>query len=271
MEEIKTMSKFDYETYIKQQEQSKSFGDRDSQDGVKAEYLSRYLKNDGDYVIVRFPYSSTSDFELAHVHNVKFPESAYDQHVECLRDGNDPIEKCPLCQEGTPVVNRFLIKVLAYVHSVGANGASEIKIIPAVWDRPFGYAKELAGKLNEYGDLREHLFKIKRSGTGKATTYSTDIVLNKSVYNPEVYKADFELLENVSPIRMLVKSIDKWTALKENDNADDQPAQETNSETLRGTAPVHGAYTPQVMPAEHPRSQTAEPQTAPTKRTYSFN
>ena len=30
------MSKFDYETYIKQQEQSKSYGDRDSQDGVKA-------------------------------------------------------------------------------------------------------------------------------------------------------------------------------------------------------------------------------------------
>ena len=115
------------------------------------------------------------------------------------------------------------------------------------------------------------MFKIKRSGTGKATTYSTDIVLNKSVYNPEVYKADFELLENVSPIRMLVKSIDKWTALKENDNADDHPAQDPNSETIRGTAPVHGAYAPQVMPVEHPSDQTAEPQKAPTKRTYSFN
>lgn len=197
------MSRFDYDDYEASHQQPSSGGF-----GAKADfvYLSKYLKNDGDYVVVRFPYATTKDFEVVHAHKVTLPDRKYPDTFECLRNDGDSADVCPLCKDNNPVVNRFLVKAIVYIKEDSASGTH---IVPkaAVWDRPFMFAKDIAGKIEEYGDLRNHLFKIKRSGTGTDTKYSVDIVLNASVYNPEIYKADFSVLDGVNPSFILLRNI----------------------------------------------------------------
>lgn len=257
------MPKFNYNDYMSKTQAKKETAPTQEKSGFpKVEYLSKFLKKDGDYIVVRFPYSTTDDFDVVHVHNVMFPNIKYAQHVECTRNDDDPVDNCPLCKEGNKIVDRFLVKAIAYVHDVDESGKSIIKITPVVWDRPFGYAKELANKINEYGDLKEHLFKIKRSGTGTATVYSTDIVLNKAVYNPEVYKADFSTIEKVSPIRLCVRSIDKYNSVMK------KPESE---ETVKEDKPiVVGKFVENTANDSFEEPKEQKPATT-IKRSYSFN
>ena len=96
----------------------------DSQNYPKVEFLSRYLKNDGDSVIVRFPYASINDFDVYHCHRVQLPGYQYAQNVMCARVDlkKEPASVCPICSSGDQVnsrVNdRFIVKAVADRKSV---------------------------------------------------------------------------------------------------------------------------------------------------------
>ena len=196
--------KFNYEDFKAKEETKAQTSTTTTNNWPALEFATTLLKKDGDFIIVRFPYETTADFHIEHCHEVSIPGNPYPQKVECTKDSGE----CVLCDENVKTVDRFLVKAVAYIIKDG-----KVVLTPVVWDRPYGYAKELEGKIAEYGDLREVLFKIKRNGTGTATTYSTDIVLNKTVYNPEVYVKDFSCIEHMEVDKILVRRMSKYLSL----------------------------------------------------------
>lgn len=211
------MAKFNYTAYMAQNK-TVNATNIVANNQVKVTFLNNYLKKDGDFVVVRFPYETTDDFDIETCHIVTLPGQKFPQHVECVKENND-VDTCPLCKDKQKITNRFLVKAVAYIVE-----GSEVKLVPVVWDRPFGYATELANKINEYGSLKGLLFKIKRNGSGTSTTYSTDIVLNKTIYKPEIYKEDFSSIEKLNPVKLLVRSIKKYLdATKTTTTTENQP------------------------------------------------
>lgn len=174
------------------------------QDQPKVQFMGNFLKTDGASVIVRFPYKDSNDFNIEEVHEVKVSGSNFPQRVECTMESK---QECPLCASNTKKVSRFLVKAVAYVVN---NTTNTVDLVPVVWDRPMKYADELADKIDNYGDLSEHLFKIKRNGSGQDTTFSTDIILNKTVYRDDVYVKDFSSIEELNPSFLLIKRMSKY-------------------------------------------------------------
>ena len=195
--------KFNYEDY-KAKEETKATVNTNS-NWPSLQFANSLLKKDGDSIVVRFPYHTPEDFHLEHCHEVTIPGNPYPQKVECTKDSGE----CVLCKDNAKTVDRFLVKAVAYI----INKEGKVELTPVVWDRPFGYAKELEGKMNDYGDLSEHLFKIKRNGTGTATTYSTDIILNRAVYNEDIYKKDFSCIDKLEVDKILVRRMSKYLSL----------------------------------------------------------
>ena len=194
------MANINYEQYAAQQAaRQTSF---DGQPRVDIHFAGEFLKNDGDSIIVRFPYHSMADIEFESVHNVVFPGKRFGSPVRCDGDG------CRLCAEGQPLTVRFFAKFISYHIDPATN---QVTLVNTVWDRPAAFADiELKNLMQDYGDLTTHLFKIKRNGTGTSTRYSISIITNTAVYNPEFYKSDFTELDTVDPKKILSKSVEQY-------------------------------------------------------------
>ena len=148
------------------------------------------LSNDGDSTLVRFAYKDKSEFEIATVHVVE----GY-KRVVCLRDAKDPVTKCPLCEAGEKLYNKFYVKLIEYTKDENGN----IVATPKIWERPAGFAQTLDSLCTEYGGaLSDHIFKIKRRGAKGDTNTTYDVMYA----NPELYKEsvgyvkDFSAFEN---------------------------------------------------------------------------
>lgn len=186
------MAKFSYEQL---EQQSQQQGDK--KDYGRVGYFSS-LKNDKDEAIVRFAISSTSDLDLVVVHNVQV-DGKY-RYISCLRNGLEPIDNCPLCANNTPVKFRVFFKMLEYVKDEKGNNVPKA----VVWDRPAKNGRENSQILNqivsfiqEYGDLRNLIFKIKRNGAkGDMQTTYTITLANQNVYPENLYPKDFTAFDN---------------------------------------------------------------------------
>lgn len=260
------MAKFDFDTYEEQHKNKNNSLKQKSTVG----FLGSYLKKDGDSIIVRFPYTSTKDFDVETCHETKLSDYKYVQRVKCSREINDSVDTCPLCKDGVKLTHRFLVKAIAYI----AEG-SEIKLIPVVWDRPYNYARELGGKLTEYGDLSNQLFKIKRTGTGTDTRYSTDIVLNTSIYNPQIYIKDLSSLTNLDPSIMLIRPISKYTNENFNNkedvfkNINESQTQETLNTAAETTRINNNSQTSNITKDSVENTDPTDPTTnRPRRYTY---
>jgi hypothetical protein len=166
------------------------------------EYKVNYfrLKDDGDEAIVRFAYTSKEEFNIVTIHSIKTTNKEgkeFFKSVFCLRDLRDPVSKCPLCASGDKVVNKFYVKLIEYVHVKDQNGKI-IEVIPKarVWERPASFSLKLGSFVDEYGDLTETLFKIKRRGVHKSKETDYDILpANTTVYKPEAHPKNFSDFE----------------------------------------------------------------------------
>lgn len=197
------MAKFSYENYAAQQQARNTNSASNGGNGVTVHFMGEYLKEDGDVAVVRFPYRSMDDISFETTHSVTFPGKMYPSRVRCSGDG------CQFCKEGVKLDIRFFVKALVYV--VGSDG--NVASINAVWDRPSAFADiDIKNLIQEYGDLSQQLFKIKRNGKGTSTRYTISIIMNNTVYNPEIYKADFKELETVDATRILSKSAAQYNA-----------------------------------------------------------
>lgn len=180
------MAQFSYDYAVKKEEEkSNNF------EGRKFEFLGNYLKNDGDTVLVRFPYKSTADFKVYSLHNVSI--NGKFRNVACLRaDDNEPVTNCPLCAKNDTPKLRFVLECIMYVQ--GQNG---IEIIPCVWERPISFAKLVGERISDWGNS---VFKIKRLGKSgdKKTTYDISPT-NAQIYNEQTYPSDFSDFETFKP------------------------------------------------------------------------
>lgn len=149
--------------------------------------LARFfsLKNDGDEAIVRILHDSVDDFDLYAVHDVFVGQKR--RKVNCLRDPQDPVEKCPLCEGGEKLYYRMYIHMIQYIR----NDSGQIVAQPVVWERSASYANTLKNLIDEYGPLTDCIFKIKRSGAAgsKETSYSI-MFGNPSIYKSEIYSKE---------------------------------------------------------------------------------
>lgn len=184
------------------------------------------LENNGDCAIVRFPYSSTDQFESVYAHTVTDSSGKWPK-IKCLRQSyTDSIELCPLCNSGKDQIKAkktFFVKLLNYIPD--GNGGQKAQA--CIWTRPLhidstsgkytGFAGDLASYIEEYGDLSKLIFKIKRNGEANdlKTTY-TLTVLQTEKYPATIYKPDFsdfndfDLLKNKFYYEKSVDDMNKY-------------------------------------------------------------
>ena len=165
------------EHLAKQQARQAASGD------VKIHFMNEFLKEDGDTAIIRFPYKSMDDIIYTATHNVPMPGAPYGRRIRCTETPD-----CELCAKGIKVDERVFVKFLTYTID---ETSGEVVLNCTVWDRPAAFADlDLKGLMEEYGDLTQCLFKIKRAGAGKNTRYSILPVVNPVVYNPAIKDID---------------------------------------------------------------------------------
>ena len=181
------MAQFNYNDYVSQE------ANKTQEGAVNTNSVSYFaLKNDGDEAVVRFIYDNPNQFDLLTVHTVQI-DGKY-KKVSCLRTPMEPLNKCPLCEKGDKLQQKFFVKLIEYVRDEKTN-----QIIPVakVWERPASYSKVLNGYFSEVYILSDCIFKIKRHGAkgDMNTTYDT-IPANPQVYKPEYYVKDFSAFDN---------------------------------------------------------------------------
>lgn len=121
-----------------------------------------FFKIDGDREVkrVRIMYNGIDDVEGMSVHKVKIGDS--DRYVNCLRDYNDPVDKCPLCEAKKPIQARLFIPI----YNIDEDQAQ-------IWDRGktmFAKMSSIASRFsNDQKPLVGTVFEIERNGKPKDT------------------------------------------------------------------------------------------------------
>lgn len=227
------------------------------------------LKNDGDIAIARFNIAKADELMFASVHglnNVEIGGNRYPK-VSCLNPiGN--FGRCALCEAaarqgsnvGKSVKRVYVPMLVSYRDPNAANGYSTP--VPVIWERPAGFARELANKLAITGDLRSTLVLITRNGKAgdMQTTYSVDILpATHPVFKPEMIPADFSAFDNFK-----INRHSYWEKTAEEINTfittGAFPAQTQAGQTAAASAPTYNqqAYAAPVTPP------AAQPQVAPS-------
>lgn len=232
-----------YQEHLEKQAAKRNF----NSESPKFHFMGEFLKGEGDTAIVRFPYSSMHDITYTATHNVQMPGAPYGRRIRCTEKSD-----CELCEKGIKVDERVFIKFLVYT----VTGDGRVELNNTIWDRPAAYADiELKALMEEYGDLRTKLFKIKRSGSGKSTRYSILPLLNSSIYDPSVYVADFSELEHINPENILSKSIEQYHAAL-NPQAKEAYVRREATETYQtNNQPQYSQPQPQYTPSQVMREE----------------
>lgn len=177
------MGKYSYDSYSKMEVTTPS-------SGVKKEFPRVgyfFLSDEKPTAIVRFDVASGEDLVIADVHNVKVGKTW--RNVACLRDSDtEPWNKCPLCENNIKTrTTKVFVRMLEYVYEDG-----KVVAKPVVWNRYKSFADELIRDLNDYGDLRECLFKVTRVKANGKTTYDVKYQPDKGIYTEDAgYIKDF--------------------------------------------------------------------------------
>lgn len=121
------------------------------------------LSNDKDTARVRFMYNSIDDLQGYAVHEVEI--DGRKRYVNCLREYNEPMAKCPFCSAGMFQVAKLYIPL--YV--MNGSGGGEVKL----WERGKKFIPKIASMCSRYPKLCSHTFEIERNGKkgDTSTTY----------------------------------------------------------------------------------------------------
>lgn len=135
------------------------------------------LKNDKEVAKVRFLYKSVDDVPGYSVHTVKIGDR--ERYVNCLREYNEPIDKCPLCQAGNKIKPRLFVKL--YNETAG-----ECQL----WERGKNFFSVISGLSTRYNPLYNEIIEIERSGKpgDLKTQYNTFPIENKEIDIDEYLK-----------------------------------------------------------------------------------
>ena len=127
---------------------------------------------DGQQAFIRFMHDSRDDFEVLTMHEIPVGNTV--RKISCLGNG------CPVCGSNIKFTDRFhnektsnalttkiYVRLIEYVRQ--ADGS--VTAVPRIWERPIGFARELANYLDTYGPLSNIVMQISRIGSGTSTTY----------------------------------------------------------------------------------------------------
>jgi len=157
------------------------------------------LRDDGDEAVVRFMHDNTSTFDIVACHSINI-DGKY-RKVNCIRDPREPLDRCPFCNNGIKIENRFFIHLIQYDKDQNGNIVASAKI----WERSLAYAKQLANLIQEYGPLSDCIFKVRRDGAkGSMDTKYQIMFASPQVYRPDLYPKRPELFENYKTIGGIV-------------------------------------------------------------------
>ena len=188
------MSSFSYAQYqnVVAQAQNNS-----ANSGVKVGFFK--LKNDQDEALIRINVKSMEDLQFATVHQLGAAQKW--MKVGCLNPVGSYSDNCPLCSavaNGNTSIGKaskkvFIQMLVSYKDATTGQFAAAI---PVIWERPAGFANEIASKLRDYGPLTERVFKVTRNGAAGSmqTTYTISYI---PVYDkPEAVPTDFSAFNN---------------------------------------------------------------------------
>ena len=149
-----------------------------------------YFKIDGDEgdAIVRINYSKPEDIKLNIVHKIKVGGKY--KTVNCI---SDDAGACPLCESGSQAVEKIYVPMIQYINN--ENGG--VSVYPVIWERSRTFGNTLITLMEEYPNLKDYVFKIKKITTqGKQYPTYELIPANQSVYKEEIYVKDFSAFDN---------------------------------------------------------------------------
>lgn len=157
------------------------------------------LKNDGDEALVRINVASMENLQFATVHQLGATQKW--MKVGCLNPVGSYSDTCPLCSAvagGNTAIGKAAKKVYVQMMVSYKDPATNqfSAAVPVIWERPAGFASEIASKLRDYGPLTERVFKVTRNGAAgnMQTTYAISYI---PVYDkPEAVPADFSAFAN---------------------------------------------------------------------------
>ena len=206
------------------------------------------LKNDNDEAIVRFLCDDLDSFEILTVHDVQIGNKY--RKVNCLRDPREPLDKCPLCNSGAKINNRFFIKLIQYVKSTDSQGNPIVTPKAMLWERSTSYARTLKSYLENYGPLSDVICKIIRHGKAgdMQTTYEIVPNLSKAVFPDHIYIKDTTLFGDFQTIGTIVmdKTASEMLHFLANGEFPARAAAQNNAAPIPEAPP---AYVPPVTPA----------------------
>lgn len=114
------------------------------------------LKNDKDVARVRILYDSAEDIEGYSVHRVQVGDK--ERYVNCLREYNEPLEKCPFCAAKKNVQAKLFVPLF-----------NEDKGEFQFWERGKTFYSQLSGLCGRYKNIVSRTFDIERNGKPKDT------------------------------------------------------------------------------------------------------
>ena len=120
------------------------------------------LANDGDVARVRFMYKTIDDVEGMSVHQVEIGDKK--RYVNCLREYNEPIDKCPFCREHMAVQAKLFVPVY---------DVDEDRV--KIWERGKKFFNKISGLCSRYKKLVEKEFEIERHGKAGSTDTTYEI------------------------------------------------------------------------------------------------
>jgi hypothetical protein len=184
-------------TYAQYQDVITKAQSNSSASNVKVGFFK--LKNDGDEALVRINIASMEDLQFATVHQLGAAQKW--MKVGCLNPVGSYSDNCPLCSAVTggntsigKAAKKVYVQMMVSYKDAATNQFSAA--IPVIWERPAGFASEIASKLRDYGPLTERVFKVTRNGAAgnMQTTYTISYI---PVYDrPEAVPADFSAFAN---------------------------------------------------------------------------
>lgn len=253
---------------IAAQEQAQSSGD-----GTKVNYFK--LSNDGDIAIARINIASPDELMFAAVHTLQV--GGRWMKVSCHNPLGMNAAGCPLCAAnaanpkgsiGKSAKKVYIPMIVSYRDAQSATGYTPP--VPAIWERPAGFSRELANKLMVAGNLKDVLVLITRNGKAgdMQTTYSVDVLpATHPVFKPEMIPADFSAFNNFN-----IAKHSYWEKTAEEINTFLATGQfpevaKNNQQNVNTMATSANAYAATATPAYTAPTQAAPAQTVPAYTT----
>lgn len=196
------MAQFNYQTY--ESIIAKAQNNPESSNGTSK--ISYFKLGENEEALVRINISSVDQIPFATIHKPVFGKqyaglSNPYAGISCFNElGSYSADVCPLCRavaNGHPIIGKaekkcFIPMLVSYKDKTTGQWSAPVA---TVWERTAGFSREIATKLQNYGDLTKVLFKMTRVGSGKETRYALDYAI-PTVFKPELIPEDFSAFAN---------------------------------------------------------------------------